>query len=271
MSSASLTQISSSEILLLQRPLHQLTRQGALGEVDLFAISRCPGMVVGRPQTGLSGMARPNTQSDPGVRSRERVDEPEAACTLPFFTVGHSTRSLAEFVSLLNSSRVQLVADVRSIPRSRRNPQYNIDTLPMALSRFHINYEHIPELGGLRGELRQVPAETNAFWRERSFHNYADFAMSESFRSGLGKLRDIGHAQCCSIMCAEALWWRCHRRIIADYLIAAGESVFHILGPGRVEPARMTPAAKPQANGSLIYPAPAASAWPANSRAWRAA
>ncbi len=177
------------------------------------------------------------------------------ALAQPFFTIGHSTRSLTDFLGLLNPSHVQLVVDVRSIPRSRKNPQYNIDTLPGALSGFHIDYKHIPELGGLRPHLDQVPAATNAFWRERSFHNYADYAMSESFRLGLSKLREMGHARTCAIMCAEALWWRCHRRIIADYLIAAGESVFHILGPGHIEPAHMTVAAKTQPNDSLTYPA----------------
>jgi uncharacterized protein (DUF488 family) len=175
----------------------------------------------------------------------------------PFFTIGHSTRSIGEFVDLLRGAEVQLVVDVRAVPRSRTNPQYNADMLPIALSQFQIAYEHIAALGGLRGRKRDVPADVNGFWQHRSFHNYADYAMSEGFRSGLIKLRESGHATQCAIMCAEAVWWRCHRRIIADYLIAAGEPVFHILGHDHIEQARMTAAAKPGPIGVLTYPADA--------------
>src|SRR5204863_8203550 len=107
---------------------------------------------------------------------------------------------------------------------------------------------------GLRGRKRDVPANVNAFWQNQRFHNYADYAMSEELHSGLIKLRELGHATQCAIMCAEAVWWRCHRRIIADYLIAAGETVLHILGPGKIEPAKLTPAARKTADGTLIYP-----------------
>jgi uncharacterized protein (DUF488 family) len=173
----------------------------------------------------------------------------------PFYTIGHSTRSIEEFVGLLQSCEVFLVVDVRTVPRSRTNPQYNRDTLPEMLAQFQIRYEHIAALGGLRGRKRDVPPEVNAFWQNGSFHNYADYALSEGFREGLSHLRDLGHATTCAIMCAEAVWWRCHRRIISDYLIAAGESVFHILGHGHVEPARMTESAHPGATG-LTYAAP---------------
>jgi len=176
---------------------------------------------------------------------------------LPFFTIGHSTRSIDEFVALLQSAEVGLVVDVRTIPRSRTNPQYNLDVLPQSLSAFQIGYEHIAALGGLRGHKRDVPDGLNGFWQNQSFHNYADYAMSETFRAGFTRLRALGHARRCAIMCAEAVWWRCHRRIIADYLIAAGETVFHILAPNRIEPARMTEAAKPGQDGALVYPAAA--------------
>src|SRR5437868_8766032 len=139
----------------------------------------------------------------------------------PFFTIGHSTRSIEEFVDLLASAKVRLLIDVRSIPRSRTNPQYNGDVLPMTLAGFEIEYEHIAALGGLRGRKRDAPPGVNAFWRNQSFHNYADYAMTETFRSGLARLRDLGRSKACAIMCAEATWWRCHRRIIADYLIAS--------------------------------------------------
>ena len=172
----------------------------------------------------------------------------------PFFTIGHSTRTTEAFVALLQEAEVRLVVDVRTVPRSRTNPQFNRDVLPASLAQFQIGYEHLASLGGLRGIQRDVSPETNAFWELASFHNFADYAMSEDFRVGFEKLRQVGHAARSAVMCAEAVWWRCHRRIIADYLIAAGEEVFHILGEGHIEPARMTPAARPQPNGTLAYP-----------------
>jgi uncharacterized protein (DUF488 family) len=174
-----------------------------------------------------------------------------------FFTIGHSTRTIEEFVVLLKEAGVRLVVDVRTVPRSRTNPQYNRDVLPNTLREFQIGYEHIAALGGLRGHKHSTPEATNAFWQNQSFHNYADYAMSAEFRAGLTRLRELGHSTSCAIMCAEAVWWRCHRRIITDYLIAAGEEVFHIMGDGRIEPARMTDGARPGADGVLTYPAAA--------------
>jgi uncharacterized protein (DUF488 family) len=171
----------------------------------------------------------------------------------PFFTIGHSTRSIEEFLGLLSAAGVRLVVDVRTITRSRRNPQYNADAFPAALSEAQIGYEHIAALGGRRGRRRDVSEEVNGFWENRSFHNYADYAMSDEFRLGLSRLREIGQATPCAIMCAEAVWWRCHRRIICDHLLAAGETVFHILGRDRIEPAQLTSAAKLR-RGTLTYP-----------------
>ena len=174
--------------------------------------------------------------------------------TDPFFTIGHSTRSIAEFVELLREANIQLVVDVRTVPGSRTNPQFNRDMLPIALSEFAIDYEHIPQLGGLRTKSTTVPPSVNAFWQNASFHNYADYAMSDDFKSGLMRLRELGHAKRTAMMCAEAVWWRCHRRIITDYLLAAGDEVFHILGRNHVERARMTPAATLGPTGALTYP-----------------
>jgi uncharacterized protein (DUF488 family) len=174
---------------------------------------------------------------------------------LPVFTIGHSTRPLAEFVNLLQQADVTLVVDVRTVPRSRTNPQYNRETLALSLSEFHIAYDHLAALGGLRGREHGIPPAVNAFWENASFHNYADYAMTAPFRTGLEALRTLAHAQRCAIMCAEAVWWRCHRRIIADYLLDEGETVFHILGKSRLEPARLTDSAQPAANGTLVYPA----------------
>jgi uncharacterized protein (DUF488 family) len=173
----------------------------------------------------------------------------------PFFTIGHSTRPTAAFVALLRAAEVRLVVDVRTVPRSRTNPQYNREVLAESLSASQLAYEHIAALGGLRGRHHDVPPAVNGFWENQNFHNYADYAMSEDFHSGLIQLRELGNANRCAIMCAEAVWWRCHRRIIADHLIAAGDTVFHILGPNHIEQAHMTGAAKLEATGTLTYPA----------------
>ena len=160
---------------------------------------------------------------------------------------------MSEFVDLLKSAQIGVVADVRSVPRSRTNPQYNCDALSQTLGQFAIGYEHIPPLGGLRARAQNVSPSLNAFWENQSFHNYADYALSQSFRCGLARLRALGDERRCAVMCAEAVWWRCHRRIIADYLLAAGEAVFHILGADRIEPARMSDATNVRADGSLVY------------------
>jgi uncharacterized protein (DUF488 family) len=178
----------------------------------------------------------------------------------PFFTIGHSTRPVTSFIELLKEAEVGLVVDVRTVPRSRTNPQYNADVLPRSLSGSQIGYEHIAALGGLRGRAPEVPPQANAFWENQSFHNYADYAMGKDFRAGLTRLRELGRVQRCAIMCAEAVWWRCHRRIIADYLISAGEEVFHILASHHIEKAKMTDAAIVDAAGTLTYPSPTCAA-----------
>jgi uncharacterized protein (DUF488 family) len=173
----------------------------------------------------------------------------------PFHTIGHGTRPIGEFVDLLRSVEVTLLADVRTVPRSRTNPQYNRDALPQSLKAFGIGYEHMAPLGGLRGRVREVAGEVNAFWENESFHNYADYAMSDRFREGLAHLRELGKTHRCAIMCAETVWWRCHRRIITDYLLAAGEDVLHILAPGKIEAAAINEAARPLGSDVLTYPA----------------
>ena len=173
---------------------------------------------------------------------------------LPFFTIGHSNRSLDEFAGLLKDAEISLVADIRTVPRSRANPQYNKDALPQALAAFGLSYEHIAALGGLRGKARALPPEVNGFWANQSFHNYADYALSEQFRAGLERLIEAGRKRRTVIMCSEAVWWRCHRRIVADHLIARGETVFHIMGQGRLEPAHLTEGAVIQPDATIVYP-----------------
>jgi uncharacterized protein (DUF488 family) len=174
---------------------------------------------------------------------------------LPFFTIGHSNRSLEEFAGLLRGADIELLADIRTIPKSRANPQFNEDALPDSLTPFAISYERIAALGGLRGKAKTVPRDVNGFWTNDSFHNYADYALSEKFRAGLDHLIARGRKLRAAIMCSEAVWWRCHRRIVADHLIARGETVFHIMGKDRIEPARLTAGAVVQPGGEVVYPA----------------
>jgi len=174
---------------------------------------------------------------------------------IPFFTIGHSTRSLEEFIELLKSAEVRLLADIRTVPRSRTNPQFNKDTLPDALAASSISYEHMAALGGLRPKSRTVAPDVNAFWTNESFHNYADYALSEEFRAGFDRLIEEGHRERCAIMCSEAVWWRCHRRIVTDYLLARDEEVFHIMGHGRLEAAKLTPGAVIRPDHTVVYPA----------------
>jgi len=170
----------------------------------------------------------------------------------PFFTIGHSVRSVDEFADLLNDAGADMVVDVRSMPRSRANPQFNTEDLPGALSERQIAYRHIAALGGLRGRQGATGTSPNTFWRNRSFRNYADYALTPAFEAGLAELVDLGRQRTCAMMCAEVLWWRCHRRIIADYLLAVGATVFHILGRKSVEPAFPTPGVAKVHEG-LIY------------------
>jgi uncharacterized protein (DUF488 family) len=176
----------------------------------------------------------------------------------PFFTIGHSTRTLEEFTGLLVPNGVTLLVDVRTVPRSRTNPQYNADTLPASLGASGIGYEHIAALGGLRAHRRAVPPEVNGYWENRSFHNYADYAMGPEFHAGLERLIALGEGRRCAIMCAESVWWRCHRRIITDYLLARGCDVFHLVSTDVPEPAKMTPDAVP-VDAHLEYPGAQAS------------
>jgi uncharacterized protein (DUF488 family) len=180
--------------------------------------------------------------------------------SVPFFTIGHSTRPIGEFIELLTDSEIGVVVDIRTVPRSRTNPQYNLDVLPKSLSELQIAYQHVADLGGLRPRAPHIAPEVNAFWENQSFHNYADYALGSGFQAGLARLRELGRDRRCVVMCAEAVWWRCHRRIIADYLLAAGEQVFHILGPHSVTPASLTKGAALQPDGALTYPARVAKA-----------
>lgn len=176
----------------------------------------------------------------------------DASETRPFFTIGHSTRSVEEVADLLQAVGADMIVDVRKMPRSRANPQFNGDVLPPALGERQIGYRHIAALGGLRGVHPGPEGSPNRLWRNKSFRNYADYALTSPFREGLAELIVQGRERTCAIMCAEVLWWRCHRRIIADYLLTGGASVFNILGTHDVKPAVLTPGAEPILEG-LFY------------------
>ena len=171
------------------------------------------------------------------------------------YTIGHSTRTIDEFGALLREAEIQMVLDVRSIPRSRANPQFNMEVLPASLEQFAVGYQHIRELGGRRHRSRDAPPSPNTFWRNESFRNYANYAATEAFNVGFTRLREVAKLHRSAIMCSEALWWRCHRRIIADYLLAQGLQVLHVMGLHKIERASLTPNAHKLANGTLVYPA----------------
>jgi len=154
------------------------------------------------------------------------------------YTIGHSTRSLDEFVALLRSFAIDLVVDIRTIPRSRHNPQFNGDTLATALRRRRLEYVHLPRLGGLR---RASKDATNSGWRNPSFKGFADYMLTDEFAAGLAELRALTAKGRVALMCAEAVPWRCHRSLVADALTARGAQVEDITGPGRASPHRMTP------------------------------
>jgi uncharacterized protein (DUF488 family) len=136
------------------------------------------------------------------------------------YTIGHSTLTIIELIDRLKQVAVDLLIDVRAIPRSRTNPQFNIELLPASLADVGMAYRHLPALGGRRHRPSAAPPSVNALWRNASFRNYADYATAAAFRGGFEELLALADRHCCAIMCAEALWWRCHRRIIADYLLA---------------------------------------------------
>ena len=173
---------------------------------------------------------------------------------MSLYTVGHSTRSLDEFIALLREYGIACVVDVRSIPRSGRFPHFNGDALAPALQAANVGYRHMPGLGGRRGRAKGTPSR-NTFWREEGFRNFADYAEGSAFATALAELRVLAREQLVAIMCAEAVWWRCHRRIISDYLVAAGEKVRHIMGPGKIEIATLTPEARALPGGALRYAA----------------
>jgi uncharacterized protein (DUF488 family) len=165
------------------------------------------------------------------------------------WTVGHSTHSIEEFIQILSAFSIELLVDVRTFPSSRRYPQYNKQELQQALLHSAIKYCHLPELGGRR---KPSLRSKNTAWRNASFRGYADYMETESFKNGVQSLMDLANSEVTAIMCAESLWWRCHRSLISDYFKAKGWEVVHILNETRAEPHPYTSAAG-IVNGKLSY------------------
>lgn len=175
------------------------------------------------------------------------------------YTIGHSTRPADEFIDILRAFTVTRVIDVRSFPRSRTNPQYDHDVLPGTLGGTGIAYVHLAKLGGRRAKSTRVAEDVDAGWERRPFHNYADYAQTTAFRAGLRRLLKMASGETCAIMCAEAVWWRCHRRIVTDHVLAHDVPVVHLFTATKSEPASLTPFAVVGARARVSYPEPAPS------------
>src|SRR5438309_11980507 len=176
------------------------------------------------------------------MQSKEKISR--------LWTIGHSTRNIDDFISLLEENGIKLLADVRSLPGSKCHPQFNKEALAESLSAQGIRYEHFPELGGRR---KPKPDSRNSAWRNASFRAYADYMETEEFHTGVERLLALaGEPGPAAIMCAEAVWWRCYRSLISDYLKARGIEVIHILDANKTEPHPYTSTARIM-NGELSY------------------
>lgn len=171
--------------------------------------------------------------------------------TATVYTVGHSKRMLEEFIAILKAYGIEMVVDVRTVPRSRANPQFNKETLPGALEEQGIGYRHMAGLGGLR---KPRPDSLNTAWRNATFRGYADYMQTEEFAANLAELADLARSRRVAVMCAEAVPWRCHRSLIGDALLVRGFAVEDIVGQANSRPHRLTPWAK-VAEQRVTYPA----------------
>lgn len=167
------------------------------------------------------------------------------------FSIGHSTRTIQDFIALLRAHGVRRVVDVRTVPRSRHNPQFDRTTLAKSLHNARIHYTHLAALGGLRHPRRD---STNLGWRNASFRGFADYMLAPKFEQGLERLIELGGKEPCAMMCAEAVPWRCHRSLIADALLVRKIKVRHITSRTRAEPHHLTPFASVKGI-NITYPA----------------
>ena len=176
-------------------------------------------------------------------------DEDMSSKPITIWTIGHSNRSIEDFLALLQTHHIQALADVRRFPGSRRHPQFGQEQISASLAQSEISYVHFPELGGRR-PVR--PASPNSNWRNAAFRGYADYMQTAEFRSGIERLLALAGRQQTAIMCAEALWWQCHRALISDFLKVRSTTVIHILGPKKTQEHPFTSAAR-IVNSTLSY------------------
>jgi uncharacterized protein (DUF488 family) len=209
--------------------------------------------MVNRALSARRGKANERADSKPRLLKASRPKPPsETPKAQEILTIGHSTRTIEEFVRLLQAHEVTKVADVRTIPRSRRNPQFNSSSLASSLKKAGIGYIHMAGLGGLRHANR---ASVNTAWRNASFRGYADYMQTHEFEDALKKLIRFSKRRRFALMCAEAVPWRCHRSLIADALLVRGFNVEHIFSATNRKAHVLTPFAKVQGTG-ITYPGP---------------
>lgn len=171
------------------------------------------------------------------------------AKTNTIWTIGHSTHSLDELVSMLHSFQIELLTDIRSFPGSRRYPHFNKGALEVSLPQNNVEYAHIINLGGRR---KANPDSANTGWRHVAFRGYADYMETDDFKAGINELQKLAGKERTAYMCSEAVWWRCHRSLVSDYLKLKGWTVIHIMGIAKSEEHRYTAPAR-IVNGKLIY------------------
>jgi uncharacterized protein (DUF488 family) len=171
------------------------------------------------------------------------------------FTIGHSTRTIGEFIGLLRENGIRLLVDVRRFPGSRRHPHFGRDALAASLADAGIAYRHEDALGGRRASDPSAGPSPNTAWRHAAFRAYADYMATPPFRAAVGRLIGDAAARRTTVMCAEAVPWRCHRRLITDALLARGIPVMDIINPGKTSPAALSPHALVQPDGGVTYPA----------------
>ena len=169
----------------------------------------------------------------------------------PIFTIGHSTRAVDEFIGLLRANGIERLIDIRTIPKSRHNPQFNGDALARELRAAGIDYVHLKDLGGLRHARRDSP---NMGWRNASFRGYADYMQTQEFQDALDRAIELAQQKPSALMCAEAVPWRCHRSLVADALVARGIEALEIVGNSPPKPRKLTPFARVH-NAEVTYPA----------------
>lgn len=194
-------------------------------------------------------MGRRRWAEDRVAANQPRQTNPAAGNVVQIFTIGHSTLTIHDFITALASQSIAMLADVRSFPGSRRHPQFNKGAFEQSLAAVGISYVHMPDLGGRRSTKK---GSRNTGLRNASFRGYADYMETDSFRAAVDRLLEIAGGRRTAIMCAEALWWRCHRSLVSDYLTWKGIEVIHILSAIKTEPHRYTSAAR-IIDGELTY------------------